>query len=57
MYDHGAIHDIDYTIKNNGGTKSLRTDENALKLMDSIDKMPLRNNVKLYENGTYQKGT
>lgn len=31
--DHGAIHDIDYTIKNNGGTKSLRTDENALKLM------------------------
>jgi len=55
--DHGAIHDLPYTIKNNDGTKTEKTDDNALKMMRSIVGMPNRDNVEWFENGTYQGGT
>jgi hypothetical protein len=55
--DHGAIHDLPYTIKDNGGTKTEKTDDNALKMMRSIVDMPNRDNVKWIEDGTSQGGT
>ena len=55
--DHGAIHDLPYTLKNNGETKTEKTDDNALKMMRSIVDMPNRDNVKWIEDGTYQGGT
>ena len=55
--DHGAIHDLPYTVKPNGGTKTEKTDDNTLKMMQSVVDMPNRDNVKWYENGTYQAGT
>jgi hypothetical protein len=55
--DHGAVHDLSYTIKANGGTKTEKTDDNALKMMRSIVDMPNRDNVRWFEDGTYQGGT
>lgn len=54
---HGAIHGLPYTIKKNGGTKTEKTDDNALKMMQSIVNMPNRDNVRWFENGTYQGNT
>ena len=55
--DHGAVHDLPYTEKANGGTKTEKTDDNALKMMRSIVDMPNRDNVRWFEDGTYQGGT
>jgi len=55
--DHGAIHDLPYTLKNNGGTKTEKTDDNTLKMMRSVVDMPNRDNVQWFEEGTYQGGT
>ena len=55
--DHGAIHDLPYTLKANGGTKTEKNDDNALKMMRSIVDMPNRDNVRWFEHGTYQSGT
>ena len=55
--DHGAVHDLPYTVKANGGTKTEKTDDNALKMMRSIVDMPNRDNVRWFEDGTYQGGT
>ena len=55
--DHGAIHDLPYTTKTNGGTKTEKTDDNAFKMMRSIVDMPNRENVKWFEDGTYQGGS
>jgi len=55
--DHGAVHDLYYTVKANGGTKTEKTDDNALKMMRSIVDMPNRDNVRWFEDGTYQGGT
>lgn len=54
---HGAIHGLPYTIKENRGTKTEKTNDNALKMMRSIVNMPNRNNVRWFENGTYQGNT
>lgn len=54
---HGAIHGLPYTIKENGGTKTEKTDDNALKMMQSIVNMPNRDNVQWFEDGTYQGNT
>ena len=43
--DHGAIHDLPYTVKSNGGTKTEKSDDNTLKMMRSIVDMPNRDNV------------
>ena len=55
--DHGAIHNLPYTVKANGGTKTEKSDENTLKMMRFIVDMPDRDNFKWFENGTYQGGT
>jgi len=55
--DHGAVHDLPYTVKSNGGTKTDKTDDNALKMMRFIVDMPNRENVRWFEDGTYQGGT
>jgi hypothetical protein len=55
--DHGAVHDLPYTIKANSGMKTEKTDENALKMMQSVVDMPNRGNVKWFEDGTYQGGS
>ena len=55
--DHGAIHGLLFEVKSNGGTKTQKTDENTLKMMQSIVDMPTRNNVQWFENGTYQGNT
>lgn len=55
--DHGAIHDLPYTVKANGGTKTEKSDDNTLKMMRSIVDMPNRDNVQWFEDGTYQSGT
>lgn len=55
--DHGAVHDLSYTVKAKGGTKTEKTDDdNALKMMRSIVDMPNRDNVRWFEEGTYQGG-
>lgn len=54
---HGAIHGLPYTIKENGRTKTEKTDENALKMMQSIVNMPNRDNVRWFADGTYQGNT
>ena len=54
---HGAIHGLPYTIKENGETKTEKTDDNALKMMRSIVDMPNRDNVRWFEDGTYQGNT
>ena len=46
-----------YHILYNGGTRTEKTDENALKMMRSIVNMPNRDNVRWFEDGTYQGGT
>jgi hypothetical protein len=54
---HGALHGLPYKIKSNGRTKTERTDENALKMMQSIVNMPNRDNVVLFKEATYQGNT
>ena len=54
---HGAIHDLPFTLKKNGGTKTEKTDENALKMMQSIIDMANQSDVEWFENGTFQAGT
>lgn len=51
--DHGAVHDLPYTVKSNGGTKTEKSDDNTLKMMRSIVDMPNRNNVEWFKDGTY----
>ena len=51
--DHG----LDYTLKKNGGTKTEKTDENALEMMRSIVDMPNWKNVQWFDDGMYQAGT
>ena len=31
--DHGAVHGLPYSVKNNGGTKMEKSDDNALSMM------------------------
>ena len=54
---HGAIHNVEYIIKPDGSTKSLKNDNNALKLMHSVANMPFRKNVKIFKNAIYKPGT
>ena len=55
--DHGAVHDLSYTVKANGGTKTEKTDDNTLKMMRSIVDMPNGDNVQWFEDQTYQGAT
>ena len=57
--DHGALHGLPYSVKNNGGTKTEKSDATALVMMQSIADMPSRPNVIWFdqEDVTYQGGT
>jgi len=45
------------TIKDNGGTKTEKTEDNILKFMRYIVNMPNRKNVKWFDDGMYQAGS
>ena len=57
--DHGALHGLPYKVKANGGTKTEKSDDNALKMMRSIVDMPHRPNAIWFDQDdvTYQGGT
>jgi hypothetical protein len=57
--DHGAVHGLPYSVKNNGGTKTEKSDDNALSMMQSIEDMPHRPNQIWFDQDdvTYQGGT
>ena len=57
--DHGAVHGLPYSVKNNGGTKTEKSDDNALSMMQSIEDMPHRPNAIWFDQDdvTYQGGT
>ena len=57
--DHGALHGLPYSVKNNGGTKTEKSDDTALAMMQSIVNMPHRPNAIWFdqEDVTYQGGT
>ena len=43
--DHGTVHGLPYSVKNNGGTKTEKSDDNVLAIMQSIEDMPHRPNA------------
>ena len=49
--DHGAIHDLPYTLTTEGGTKTEKSDANTLTMMRSIVDMPNRENIRWFDNG------
>lgn len=57
--DHGALHGLPYSVKNNGGTKTEKSDDTALAMMQSIVDMPHRRNAIWLDQDdvTYQGGT
>ena len=57
--DHGAVHGLPYSVKNNGGTKTEKNDDNALSMMQSIEDMPHQPNAIWFDQDdvTYQGGT
>lgn len=57
--DHGAVHGLPHSVKNNGGTKTEKSDDNALAMMQSIEDMPHRPNAIWFDQDdvTYQRGT
>lgn len=59
VVDHGAVHGLPYRVKNNGGTNTEKSDDNALSMMQSIADMPYRPNAVWFDQDdvTYQGGT
>ena len=57
--DHGALHGLPYSLKNNGGTKTEKSDDTALAMMQSIEDMSHRPNAIWFDQDdvTYQGGT
>lgn len=43
--DHGAVHGLQYSVKNNVGTSTEKSDDDALSIMQSIEDMPYRPNA------------
>lgn len=43
--DHGAVHGLPYTVKENGMTQTAKSDDTALAMMQSIQDMPHRPNA------------
>ena len=46
--DHGAVHGLPYTVKENGMTQTAKSDDTALAMMQSIQDMPHRPNAMQY---------
>lgn len=55
--DHGALSGLPYSIKKNGGTSTLRTEENVDVFMDVVEEIVENPNSIWFEEGTYQGGT
>ena len=57
--DHGDLHGLPYSVKNNGGTKIEKSDDTALAMMQSIEDMPYRPNAIWFDQDdvTHQVGT
>jgi len=51
--DHGALVGLPYTIKNNGSTSTLKTEENVDILMDVVEKIVYDPTNIWFEEGTY----
>ena len=57
--DHDALYGLPYSVKNNGGTKTEKSDDNALSMMQSIEDMLNWPKIIWFDqdNVTYQGGT
>jgi hypothetical protein len=57
--DHGALHGLPYSVKNNSGTKTEKSDDTALAMMQSIEDMSHRPNAMWFDQDDviYQGGT
>ena len=57
--DHGAVHGLPYTVKENGSTQTENSNDNTLAMIQSIVDMPHRPNAIWFDqdNVTYQGGT
>ena len=57
--DHGAVHGLPYTVKENGMTQTAKSDDTALAMMQSIQDRPHRPNAIWFdqEDVIYQGGT
>ena len=55
--DHGALTGLPYSIKKNGSTSTLKTEENVDMFMDTVEEIVYDPNSLWFEEGTYQGGT
>nr|QUS63772.1 hypothetical protein [Haslea silbo] len=55
--DHGALAGLPYSIKKNGSTSTLKTEENVDMFMDTVEEIVYDPNNLWFEEGTYQGGT
>lgn len=55
--DHGALAGLDYRVKKNGGTSTLRTEENVDDFMDVLEKIIRDEDTIWFEKGHYQGNT
>nr|QUS63758.1 hypothetical protein [Haslea silbo]QUS63960.1 hypothetical protein [Haslea silbo] len=59
VVDDGALHGLPYNVKNNGGTKTEKSADNTLEMMQSIEDMPHRPKAIWFDEDDviYQRGT
>lgn len=55
--DHGALAGLPYSIKKNGSTSTLKTEENVDIFMDAVEEIVYDPNSLWFEQETYQGGT
>jgi hypothetical protein len=55
--DHGELYGLPYTLTNNGGTKTLRTEDNINDFMQGIANRAKNESIRRFDNGTYQTDT
>jgi hypothetical protein len=55
--DHGALASLPYSVKNNGSTSTLKTEENVDIFMDVVEEIVYDPNTLWFEEATYQGGT
>jgi len=55
--DHGALAGLPYSVKTNGSTSTLKTEENVDFFMDVVEEIVEDPNSLWFEEGTYQAGT
>ncbi len=55
--DHGALAGLPYSVKKNGSTSTLKTEENVDIFMDAVEEIVYDPNSLWFEEATYQGGT